>query len=353
MKALIINNLFPPYERGGAEKVALKQAEDMAKAGHQVILVSTKPTGSSPSSNLRGIPIQHLNSRYLSLGGWPLFLRPFWHLANIFSFRKLWQLKKILTSEKPDLVITHNLMGIGFLAPLAFKRLNIKQEHWLHDIQLLHPSGLMIAGREDKVNQLGARLYQALTRHLFISPDKVISPSRWLLEEHLKRGFFLQSQTEVVSRPIVPPLTTEPKSGPIKKILFVGQLEAHKGADLLIRAFLKIKRPDLSLTIVGAGRELNQLTKLAAQSDQIKFLGRLPATEVQKIMASSDLLVVPSLCYENSPTVIHEAQALGLRVLAADIGGIPEILTQKDRLFRAGNENDLGTKMAELTQTSA
>ncbi len=55
--------------------------------------------------------------------------------------------------------------------------------------------------------------------------------------------------------------------------------------------------------------------------------------------------MVPSLCYENSPTVITMAYSLGLPVLAADIGGIGELVHDKRLLFQPADENDLINKI--------
>ena len=65
-------------------------------------------------------------------------------------------------------------------------------------------------------------------------------------------------------------------------------------------------------------------------------------------MQSSDCLIIPSLCYENAPATIYEAHAANLSVLAANIGGIPEIINSKDKLFKPGDENDLKEKIIEL-----
>ena len=81
-------------------------------------------------------------------------------------------------------------MGIGFLTPLAISNLRIKHLHTLHDIQLLHPSGLMDYGKEEKLNSFFAKTYQFINRYLFKNCHLVISPSDWLLNEHLEKNFF-------------------------------------------------------------------------------------------------------------------------------------------------------------------
>lgn len=338
MKIAILNNLYFPYERGGAEKVVVAQIAALQNSGQEVFVVTTKPYGSRPT--IPGGPrVYYLESQYFSLGGWPLYLRPFWHLANIFSWRKYRRLRAILAAEQPDRVITHNLMGLGFMAPLAIRRLHLPQEHWLHDIQLLHPSGLMVLGQEHRVNGLGARLYQAAVRWLFASPKQVISPSRWLLSEHDKRGFFLSSEksTGPWEKDSCPTAPTEGR----RNFLFVGQIEDHKGILFLVNAFKKMAGNERRLVIVGDGQKMKAAQKLAGSDRRIEFRGRLSGAETKKAMAEAAWLIVPSLCYENYPTVIREAHAAGLPVIAAAIGGIPEMTSSADQLFRPGDEEDL------------
>jgi len=62
------------------------------------------------------------------------------------------------------------------------------------------------------------------------------------------------------------------------------------------------------------------------------------------LMRQTQCLVVPSLCYENQPTVILEAQQVGLPVIASNIGGIPEMIDEKF-LFKAGDRESLKNKM--------
>ena len=70
------------------------------------------------------------------------------------------------------------------------KILKIKHVHILHDIQLIHPSGLMFYGQEEKIEKWSIKIYLKITRFLFSSPDYVISPSKWLLHMHDKNNFF-------------------------------------------------------------------------------------------------------------------------------------------------------------------
>jgi len=349
----VFHNLYGEFSRGGAETAVEMALRDLRADGHQVFLITTKPRGAKPlaPSVPADLKIYYLDSKFYNLAEISITARLFWHLSNIFSWQKYQKIKKILATEKPDLVITHNLMGLGFLTPPAIRSLKIKQAHFLHDIQLLHPSGLMLWGQEKKIDSLGAKIYQILTRALFASPAKVISPSAWLLELHKQHGFFKDSEYEI--RPFVWP-KTEPiisrQSARGKNFLFIGQIEEQKGIFLLINAFKKIIAPDCRLTVAirGGGQKIAAAKKSAADDKRIEFLGPLSYEETEKLKAVSDCLIVPSLCYENSPTTIYGARAAGLPVIAAAIGGIPEIVGPSDTLFRPGDENDLREKMTRF-----
>jgi len=347
MKIVLINNLYAPWSRGGAERIAEKTVEGLEKAGHEVFVITTAPTGSRTPN------IFYLPSLFYNLEKYPFSVRFFWHLWDILNFTNYFKIKKILQEQKPDLVITNNLQGIGFLLPRLLRRLKIKHIHILHDIQLLHPSGLMFWGQEKLLNSPHAKIYQALMRRLLGSPIVVISPSKWLLAEHEKRGFFNYSKKVVLPNYFSERRLVENTKYKIHNtkynFLYVGQIEEHKGVKFLVETFIKFlseNNQQAELIIVGGGSRLDELKKIAADKKQIKILGRKNAGEVAELMLSSDCLIVPSLCYENSPTVIYEAIAAGLPVIGARLGGITELLEVAGGiLFEPGNQNDLLEKM--------
>ena len=112
------------------------------------------------------------------------------------------------------------------------------------------------------------------------------------------------------------------------KLLFVGQVETHKGIAWLISVWSEIRQQlgNVTLTVVGDGRLLSSLKSAIASDPTVIWLGRLTADEVTTVMKSHDVLVVPSLCYENSPVVIAEAYRVGLLVVGSCIGGLPELI---------------------------
>jgi glycosyltransferase involved in cell wall biosynthesis len=352
MKIIIINNLYAPWVRGGADRVAQKLAEGLEKQDNEVFIISTAPAESRTERNY------YLPSIFYNLEKYPLVSRFFWHLWDIVNFVNAGKIKKILREKNPDLVITHNLQGIGYLLPALLRHLKIRHFHTLHDIQLLHPSGLMFWQKEKILTTFHARIYQTIMRWLMGSPAMVISPSHWLLEEHLKRGFFRKSETKVLPnyfQVFSPRLQIATTAHEKFTFLYVGQIEAHKGIRFLIEVFLNFKKNNpTELIIAGSGSGLEELKKIVASHPEIKVLGGKSETEVEELMLAADCLVVPSLCYENSPTVIYEAIAANLPVIGAKLGGITELIDSAGGiLFEPGNAGDLAEKMTGVIDNPA
>ncbi|MBS3159490.1 glycosyltransferase family 4 protein [Candidatus Woesearchaeota archaeon] len=122
-----------------------------------------------------------------------------------------------------------------------------------------------------------------------------------------------------------------------KKILYVGRLLAQKGIFDLINA---VKDLDVELIIVGHG----------AKIDNIKCLGYIDNNDLKYIYSSVDLLVLPSY-YENFPMSIIEALSCECKVIASNVGGIPEILDRK-YMFKPGNISEIKKKINETLDSS-
>ncbi|MDD3285367.1 MAG: glycosyltransferase [Patescibacteria group bacterium] len=325
----IANNLLGEYGRGsGAEVIAENMAADFRRQGHQVFIVTTKPKGAKNSDS---DDIYYLESNYHRLKDWPASKKFLWHAGQLVLPGNCRQIKKILQDRKPNLFITHNLVGLGACLPRLLKKYGIRHEHVLHDIQLLHPSGLMYWGQEKIISSPAAKIYQAFTKYLLKNASLIISPSRWLLALHRQHGFFANQAKEI--RPnfnlkkITPPALKKPV-----KFVFTGQIEKHKGIKILLLAWQQaaLSPETAKLIIAGDGSLAKWLEKETASIDNIDYVGRLDRSGIAALLDESDVLVLPSLVYENSPTSIWEAAAAGRRAIASDIGGIPELAPYLD-----------------------
>ena len=117
-----------------------------------------------------------------------------------------------------------------------------------------------------------------------------------------------------------------------RRILFVGRFVEKKGLDYLLRAFAQVHKMGLGaeLRIIGDGPLAHQMKELVAELDiPAQFTGWKSADAVLDEMSNARVLCVPSVRALNGdgeglPTVIPEAQAIGLPVVTSARGGATE-----------------------------
>lgn len=128
-------------------------------------------------------------------------------------------------------------------------------------------------------------------------------------------------------------------------MLSVAVLRKLKGIHHLIHAHAVLSKrfPNLQLWIVGDGPErhrLEQEAELAGSKENVFFTGH--RSDIRELMKSADLFVLPTL-FDALPTVVIEAMAVGLPIVASRTGGIPEMIKDKETglLVEPANEGEL------------
>lgn len=125
----------------------------------------------------------------------------------------------------------------------------------------------------------------------------------------------------------------EPNYSVGKYILYFGRVHQSKGILTLIDASLKVK--ELPLYIVGDGEAMSEIKKIIEENDcnHIHILGFKQGDELRELIQNSICTVLPSEWYENCPMSILESYAYGKAVIGTDIGGIPELINDKEDGF--------------------
>ena len=125
------------------------------------------------------------------------------------------------------------------------------------------------------------------------------------------------------------------KAADATDVVYVGEFRHIKGADLLVDAVARLRRDGrpVTLTLAGDGEETEaikaQIERLGV-GDAVRFIGHVKA---RYGFSKGSLLVVPSRG-DSMPYVVIEAAAAGIPMVAAKIGGIPEIFgSHTDALF--------------------
>ncbi|MEZ4670775.1 MAG: glycosyltransferase [Anaerolineae bacterium] len=191
--------------------------------------------------------------------------------------------------------------------------------------------------------------------------DVVICPSHFLQNKFLEYGFTL-NRAEYVLYGIKHP-SPEARTAAVKRrqpgtlrLGYVGQIKSHKGVDLITDAVKPLLDDGAGLTVelwgtsAGAADYGEALKQQTATYTAIKWSGSYSGDQLWNVLGGFDVLIVPSRWYENSPTVILEAFALGIPVIATDLGSMPELVKhdQCGLLFAKDEASDLRRQIKRL-----
>ena len=127
-------------------------------------------------------------------------------------------------------------------------------------------------------------------------------------------------------------------------LLFAGRLLALKGISTLLQALRRLN-PEVRLLLAGPGDQgpwKSVARRLGLEEDRCRFLGSVPYAEMPRLYAGADAVVLPSFT-ESCPMVALEAMAAGVPLIAADAGGVSEIVgdEQTGWLFPPGDVDRL------------
>lgn len=164
------------------------------------------------------------------------------------------------------------------------------------------------------------------------------------VSRHLRaaiRSYGIDTTFEVVPNVVdtslfFPPDTERREDGVARRLLFVGNLEPlqHKGFPTLLRALVHLRERSRNwrLDVIGDGPEraayAASATELGLQ-DHVAFHGSQPKPVIAQMMRAADLFVLPSR-FDNLPCVVVEALASGLPVVSTTVGGIPELVDNRN-----------------------
>ncbi|MFH2000612.1 MAG: glycosyltransferase family 4 protein [Planctomycetota bacterium] len=135
-------------------------------------------------------------------------------------------------------------------------------------------------------------------------------------------------------------------------VAYLGTLMPHKGVHLLVEAASSLPRGLVKTLIRGPGaKDPGYAQTLRDQAGpDILFEPGFNRSEVRHAFSEIDVLVLPSLWLENSPVVIQEAFACGCPVITSDLGGMKELVHDREngRLFPAGDAKALAAILEEV-----
>jgi glycosyltransferase involved in cell wall biosynthesis len=140
------------------------------------------------------------------------------------------------------------------------------------------------------------------------------------------------------------------------RIGYVGRLVGGKGLSLLLRAAKQLESDGVafSLTIIGDGplrTELEASSRRLGLQDRVSFAGELRGPGLSKALERIQVVAMPSEWEETAGLVAMEQMMRGGLIVAADIGGLGEVVGNAGLIFPAGDSRALAACLEEINRT--
>ena len=370
-RILVVSNFFPPRTVGGAEIVAFRQAQALAARGHHVtVLAGDLPTETNPAGTLNfdvheGLRVYRLAMRSLEPD------------ENFYWAAAARRLKSIIAADRIEIVHFHNVMGLGAnLIPAAKDAgafcLVTLHDHWgfCYRQTRLRPNGALCENFEECAGCMpaiqppgGTALPMRLRRDYVYwclgHADYLVTPSAYLARTYVEAGFPAEQTIPVSNGIDLASVPSEPKptsTDGVVRFLCSAYLGEHKGIPVLLEAIKQLSQ-DTSITtpwqvtIAGEGH-LRPLIETALQSEvakHLRFVGRVPRSELLALMSETDVAVLASIWPENEPVTMLEAIALGKAQIATRLGGNLELMQEPESgfLVAPGDAQELAQAMRQ------
>lgn len=319
MRVLIVASRYLPH-RGGLETVVRELSHELIRRNHQVIILTNKfPRNLPKFETIDGIPVQRFHFlvprfAYLREMRFDLWLAA----ALLFPFT-LFRLATSVRQFRADVINLH------YLGPAGFFLLCVNSMIGRRLVVSLHGGDVDGEPRKNRFNRWLFRTVLQKADAITVCSQSLLNRATELLPE-------IQNKAHVVHNGVN--LEVFAAARPYKHentyIFAVGQLEIHKGFDLLIDAFARIasKVPTLDLLIAGDGSQMTELCEQVKRehlSGRVKMLGSVGREEVASFMCGSQTIVIPSR-RESFGIVALEARASGRPIIACRVGGLVEAL---------------------------
>ncbi len=380
MRVLYACHQFFPEYYTGTERYTLDLAKQMQRMGHNVSVLTyaTKVAGAQQSTGApvsrrmyehEGIPVtalQHVD--FDRRGGLPSIS---FEIEDPLIFQEL---KRFLAEQSFDLLHCIHPMRLG-RGIRAAKESGLKVVLHLMDYWMICPrvtlqrlDGSLCDGPDHGQNcaifcyQDSGMAKQLLKRYAdsvetLGMVDAVLSHSRFLIEMFNQSGVETRGFVHCPNGFDYANVKFNDRGrdrGDTVAFGFIGTILPHKGVEILIDAFKRVAADNVRLKIYGGYFEEHEYhSRLLAKAEgdkRIEFCGDYDLNNIARVLEEINVVVVPSLWYENAPLVISTAQAFGIPVIATGLGGMKEMVVDgvNGFTFRLGDVEDLADKIRLL-----
>lgn len=366
MKILLVNKFL--HHNGGSETYIFKLGEYLQSQGHSVQYFGMEHEG-----RIVGNSAEAYTSDMDFHGGSKLS-KLFYPIKTIYSVEARKKIRMVLDDFEPDICHLNNFnyqLTPSIILEIVKWRKSAKKDckiiYTAHDYQLVCPNHMC---RNPVTNEncekcLGGKFINC-TKGRCIHGSRLKSLIgtfeatfwKWTKVYRYIDRFICCSEfmkTKLDTNPIFASKTVnlhnftekiKPAENTVKKdyVLYFGRYSKEKGVKTL--ALVCKALPDIKFVFAGSGPEEETIENIP----NIENVGFKTGEELNKLIREALFTVYPSEWYENCPFSVMESQMLGTPVLGADIGGIPELIKNREtgELFESGNENQLKVRISTL-----
>lgn len=275
-------------------------------------------------------------------------------------------IEEIIRKEKPDIAHAHLLWGgIGPSIFAVLHKHGIPIVHTVHDYRMVCPAYTFRNGHGEVCERCKGGHYMecvkgrcakgSLVQSVLMATEMYYRNKKWHPAKELDGIIYVSKFAKdkheeldpLFARTMNTVLYNFTKVGEdfpsVEKdggyYLYYGRLSHEKGIATLVDAFSE--HPELKLKVVGTGPKEDELRQ--KNYPNVEFLGYKTGEELYNFVRNARFVCVPSEWYENNPMTIVEAYSMGVPVIGARIGGIPEIVDEGKTgfLFESGNVESL------------
>jgi len=309
---------------GGIEVLAARLLPALRERGHEFMVITPQTQAASPDdTQYRGIPIRRFTfQNTVTPSG----------IDHIIEIRqKVIELKRAFA---PDLI---HINGVG-------------SSNFFHQTTShAHKAPLLVTLHGEWEQQT-----DSIVGYTLREADWVAGCSAAVLDRARRLAPEIQQKSSVIHNGLeIPALEPEPLPFDPPRILCLGRLAHEKGMDLSLAAFgLIVKRcPRARLVIAGDGPSRPDLQRQAATYGinlAVDFVGWVAPDKVPSLINASTVVLIPSR-QDSLPLVALEAALMARPIVAARVGGLPEVVAHEETGLLVESENSEALAHAVLS----
>lgn len=239
-------------------------------------------------------------------------------ISPLNDLKAVFELASLLDAYKPDLVSIHSAKA-GLIGRLACKKLNLNCIFTAHGWSFADGVRFPMRG-----------IYRALERMLSRLNKKIITVCETDRQLAINKSVCSSEVIKTVHNGM-PDINQTLLANPVNSItnlVMIARFESQKDHHSLISALATLKHLSWKLDLIGEGdlqQNILTLVEKEGLSDRVSFLGR--RWDIAEILSKSDIFILTTF-WEGFPRSIIEAMRAGLPVIATNVAGIPESVSE-------------------------